>query len=368
MSELVTTAAVELANYYQFPVAIIPSRRQVDAEQFGGGYVENWTTSAFARFVRSIDMGGYALLSRDHSGPWQGSSSPDPLPGEMELVDAMTEVKKSLSDDIQNGFDLLHIDPSLALQRGFSEDDVEEMAIELVAHCVKESSSVGGSIAFEVGTDEQDIAPEPIALSRTRLRKLLTKLDHYGLPRPIFYVVQTGTKVMEMRNIGSFDQLDGAKGSMPPSAYVPSTLNMCLAEGVLLKEHNADYLSDKALIWHRKFGIHAANVAPQFGVVETCALLDAFNILGMNKEYEEFSQIVLDGERWKKWMLPNSKSPDADKVKIAGHYHFSDPAVREMRKKAALKGAGRGFDTESSIKGEIKNSISRYMIAFGYGT
>ena len=366
MSKLVTTAAVELANEYRFPVALIPSRRQVDAEEFGGGYVENWDTEAFAKYVRSIDRGGYALLSRDHSGPWQGLTSPEPSIADPTLPNAMLEVKRSLSDDIRNGFDLLHIDPSLALLRGFTEDDVDEMAVELIAHCVGEMTPDRGC-AFEVGTDEQDLAPDPIPLSRGRLRKLLAKLDHYRLPRPIFYVVQTGTKVMEARNIGSFDQPITLQGSLPPAVHLPSTLDMCMAEGVLLKEHNADYLSDRALKWHRKYGIHAANVAPEFGVTETTALLEVFTDLGMVREFETFTQTVLEGGRWAKWMLPNSTAGDLERVVIAGHYHFSDPAIREIREKAAELGVSQGMDTEERIRVRVRDSIKRYMVAFGYG-
>ena len=366
MSKLVTTAAVDLANEYRFPVALIPSRRQVDAEEFGGGYVENWSTEAFAKYVRSIDKGGYALLSRDHSGPWQGLKAPEPSVDDPTFPNAMLEVKSSLSDDIRNGFDLLHIDPSLALLRGFSEDDVDEMAVELIAHCVGEMKPDRGC-AFEVGTDEQDLAPDPIPLSRRRLRKLLTKLDHYRLPRPIFYVVQTGTKVMEARNIGSFDQPITLQGSLPPAVHLPSTLDMCMAEEVLLKEHNADYLSDRALKWHRKYGIHAANVAPEFGVAETSALLEVLTDLGMDREFETFAQTVLEGGRWAKWMLPNSTAGDLERVMIAGHYHFSDPAVREIREKAAELGVSQGMDTEERIKVRVRDSIKRYMVAFGYG-
>jgi hypothetical protein len=366
MSKLVTTVAVELANEYRFPVALIPSRRQVDAEEFGGGYVEGWSTGAFATFVRSIDRGGYALLSRDHSGPWQGLTSPEPTSSEPTLPNAMLEVKASLSDDIRNGFDLLHIDPSLALLRGFSEDDIDDMAVELIAHCVSELKSVE-QCTFEVGTDEQDMAPDPIPLSRKRLRRLLAKLDRYRLPRPLFYVVQTGTKVAERRNIGSFDQPVTLRGSLPPAVHLPSILDMCLAEGLLLKEHNADYLSNKALRWHRKYGIHAANVAPEFGVTETTAFLEVLTELGMKDESEFFIQTVLSGGRWKKWMLPNSPAEDLERVQIAGHYHFSDPAIREIREKASVVGASKGLDTEGRIATCVREAINRYMSAFGYG-
>ena len=366
MSKLVTMAAVDLANEYRFPLALIPSRRQVDAVEFGGGYVENWSTESFSKYVRSIDRGGYALLSRDHSGPWQGLPSPEPTDGDQTLPNAMHEVKSSLSDDIRNGFDLLHIDPSLALLRGFSEEDVDDMAVELIAHCVGEMTP-DRECAFEVGTDEQDLAPDPIPLSRMRLRRLLAKLDRYRLPRPIFYVVQTGTKVMETRNIGSFDQPLTLQGGLPPAVHLPSTLGMCLAEGVLLKEHNADYLSDRALKWHRRFGIHAANVAPEFGVTETSALLEILRDLGMDREFETFTQTVLDGGRWEKWMLPDSTSGDLERVRIAGHYHFSDPEIREIRERAAKLGASRGMDIEDRIRVRVRNSIRRYMVAFGYG-
>ena len=46
----------------------------------------------------------------------------------------------------------------------------------------------------------------------------------------------------------------------------------------MLKEHNADYLSDNALKWHKKFGIHGANVAPEFGVCETKAIQQEIGI------------------------------------------------------------------------------------------
>lgn len=366
MSKLVTTVAVELANEYRFPVALIPSRRQVDAEEFGGGYVEGWNTESFARYVRSVDRGGYALLSRDHSGPWQGLTTPEPTDSESTLPNAMLEVQRSLSDDIRNGFDLLHIDPSLALLRGFSEDDVDDMAVELIAHCVGEMPS-RERCAFEVGTDEQDLAPDPIPLSRMRLKRLLAKLDRYHLPRPMFYVVQTGTKVAEKRNIGSFDQPLTLRGCLPPAVHLPSILDMCLEEGLLLKEHNADYLSDKALKWHRKYGIHAANVAPEFGVTETSAFLEVLSELGMEDEFEFFAQTVLAGGRWSKWMVPNSTAGDLERVQIAGHYHFSDPAIREIREKASAVGATKGIDTEVRIGNHVREAIKRYMSAFGYG-
>lgn len=363
MSKTTTRAAVRLANRYRAPVALIPSRRQVDAREFGGGYVEGWSTETFAEYVRSIDAGGYALLSRDHSGPWQSYTENG---DEATLPNAMEEAKRSLSDDIANGFDLLHIDPSPALDRGFTGDDVDDMAVELIAHCVGQMPK-GRHCVFEVGTDEQDAAPESLLVTHMRMMRITEKLDRFGLPRPLFYVAQTGTKVVEARNIGSFDQPLTVKGSLPSTVHLPAILRLCESNGLLLKEHNADYLSDDALRWHRRYGIHAANVAPEFGVTETRELLACLSELGMESDVEAFSDLVLTGGRWVKWMAPQTSASDRERTEIAGHYHFSDPWVVELREEAARRAQSAGFDLEKRIEDRVEESIDRYLRFFGYG-
>jgi len=360
MSITVTNEAVRLANEYRTHIALIPSRRQVDAADLGGGYVEGWSTAQFANYVRSIDVGGFALLSRDHSGPWQGSSTQG-----LTFPDAMLESKASLEDDIASGFDLLHIDPSPALSRGFSEKEVTDMAVELISHCVSKMES-GRSCVFEVGTDEQDTAPDPLSITEKRIDRLFSELDRYNLPRPLFYVAQTGTKVLETRNFGSFDQPFTVEGSLPATVFVPELLDLLRRKGLMLKEHNADYLSDSSLKWHRKFGIHAANVAPEFGVVETKAIISLLHQHGLQAELETFNEIVLNGRNWAKWLAPESKASDQHKIEIAGHYHFADPRVVELRQVLNQKTSKSGVDSESHIASVVRESIDRYLRAFGY--
>lgn len=361
MSITVTNEAVRLANEYRTHIALIPSRRQVDAAHLGGGYVEGWSTAKFASYVRSIDEGGFALLSRDHSGPWQGSFTQS-----LTLPDAMLESKASLEDDIASGFDLLHVDPSPALSKGFSENEVTEMAVELISHCVSKMGS-GRSCVFEVGTDEQDTAPDPLSITEKRIDALFRELDRYNLPRPIFYVAQTGTKVLETRNLGSFDQPFTVEGNLPATVFVPELLDLLRRKGLMLKEHNADYLSDSSLKWHRKFGIHAANVAPEFGVTETRALVFLLDQHGLKAELETFREIVLNGGNWAKWLAPDSKASDQHRIEIAGHYHFADPRVVELRKALNQKTSKTGDDSESYIASKVRESIDRYLRAFGYG-
>ena len=39
--------------------------------------------------------------------------------------------------------------------------------------------------------------------------------------------------------------------------------------GIYIKQHNTDYLSNDTLKWLPRLGIHAVNVAPEFGFIES---------------------------------------------------------------------------------------------------
>ena len=64
-----------LAKKKDFPVMFIASRNQVDADEFGGGYVCSWNQDTFRRDIAKIAgrcrYDGLYYLCRDHGGPWQ---------------------------------------------------------------------------------------------------------------------------------------------------------------------------------------------------------------------------------------------------------------------------------------------------------
>ena len=93
---------------------------------------------------------------------------------------------------------------------------------------------------------------------------------------------------MEMRNVGSFDTPLRVKDELPAEIQIPKMIQACNDNGVFMKEHNADYLSDEALYWHPRLGIHAANIAPEFGVAESKALVNCLEENGLNNLADEF--------------------------------------------------------------------------------
>ena len=76
MSKLCVDATIEIANQVM-NLMLIASRRQIDSEDFGCGYVNNWSTRDFSEYVIKKDNKDKVILCRDHGGPWQHPSEVD---------------------------------------------------------------------------------------------------------------------------------------------------------------------------------------------------------------------------------------------------------------------------------------------------
>ena len=152
MSKNCVDAVIELADELDLPIMLIASRRQIEAAELGSGYVNNWTTESFARYVKEKDKKGNIILARDHGGPWQNYSE---VKENMDLKRAMASSKRSFEADIRSGFQMIHIDPSIDIQKEPTADEVLERLFELYAHCWAVAEKEKKGIFFEVGTDEQ---------------------------------------------------------------------------------------------------------------------------------------------------------------------------------------------------------------------
>lgn len=361
MSKNCVDAAVNLANLYSVPIMLIASRRQIDSERFGGGYVNNWTTSEFSNYVSSIDKGGYAILSRDHGGPWQNNIE---ITSNMSLSAAMESAKESYRFDIDAGFKILHIDPSIDIHGSPSINDILSRIYELYEFCWRYAKKIGSDIIFEIGTEEQSGGTNTQEQLDYTLHAIKKFCRNNKLPAPTFVVIQTGTKVMETRNIGSFDSPFRVIDEIPAEIQVPKMIEICNHHDILMKEHNADYLSDEALQWHPRLGIHAANVAPEFGVSETRAYLELLENHGLKKIADEFLEIAYNSKKWSKWMLPNGFATDRDKSIIAGHYIFADEEFLENKENASKELKIKGVIVDEYLKNSVSKSIYRYMKNF----
>ena len=357
MSKNCIDATIELANEYCTPLMLIASRRQIDSEQFGGGYVENWTTEQFADYVRYKDTQKNIILARDHGGPWQNELE---ISNKLNLNDAMQSAKESYRADIDAGFQMLHIDPSVDIHANPNIDQVLERVYELYEFCWTYSQQKKQDVIFEIGTEEQNGSnntQEELEYTLECMRKFCKSNK---LPYPSFIVIQAGTRVMEMRNVGSFDSPIRVANELPPEIQIPKMISICNHYRIFMKEHNADYLSTDSLKWQPRLGIHAANIAPEFGVAESKAFIDLMENSNQNILLEEFLRISYDSKKWEKWMINATSASDKDKAIISGHYIFSTAECLELKNQARF----HIKDLDTQLKNKVKESVFRYMKAF----
>jgi tagatose-1,6-bisphosphate aldolase non-catalytic subunit AgaZ/GatZ len=361
MSRNCVDAAIELANHFESPLILIASRRQIDSEVFGGGYVNNWTTRNFANYVSERNEKNNIILARDHGGPWQNSLE---VLKNLDLKNAMNSAKESYLEDIESGFQIIHLDPSIDIHSNPNIEEVLERLYDLYDFCWTHAQRLNKEIIFEIGTEEQSGSTNSQEELDYTLRSVINFCSKNNSPKPAFVVIQCGTRVMEMQNIGSFDSPIRVPNEIPAEIQLPKMIEICNQYDVLMKEHNTDYLSDDALQWHPRLGIHAANVAPEFGVAESKALLKILEENRLTKLAEIFLATAFNSRKWEKWMLTNSKASDRDKAIIAGHYVFSFPEIIELKSLASAELKKISIDLELFLKSQVKDSILRYMKNF----
>ncbi len=361
MSKNCVDSAIDISNQKNIPLFLIASRRQIDCSEFKGGYVNNWTTKKFADYVLENDKKGKIILSRDHGGPWQ---NPLEIEKNFGFRKAMESAKLSFKNDIDAGFQMIHIDPSIDIHSKITVEDTLERIYELYEFCWNYAQSKNKIINFEIGTEEQNGTTNSIEEIDYVLSEVKKFCKINNFPKPLFIVIQTGTKVKETRNIGSFDSPLRVKGEIPIEILLPKMVLLCKKHGILIKEHNADYLSEESLKWHPRLGISACNVAPEFGVVETKAFINILRKYNFKQIEESFLKKSYDSKLWSKWLTKNSEITDREKAIISGHYLFSSPEVSELISKAKILLKKKDINLDAFLKENIKKCIMKYLINF----
>ena len=351
MSTNCIDAAAELANEYDVPIMLIASRRQIDCEESGGGYVNNWTTEEFARYVMDKNSNKNIILCRDHGGPWQYSME---IQKNLDLKSAMKAAKISYQRDIEAGFNIIHIDPSIDIHSKITPEEITDRVLELYEFCWDVAQKLGCEIEFEIGTEDQS----EITSSSQEVEKMLSRVNKhckkYKMPRPLFVVVPSGTKVIETQNVGSFSNPFSLAEEV---IQIPIMSKMCLKNMSYMKVHNSDYLSDEALQLYPSLGIHAANIAPEYGVKETSTFINLLKQNECDELADEFLNISYASQKWEKWMKTNTISSKFEKSIIAGHYVFSNDEFKEIMEKASNILSRKNININLELKEAVKDSI-----------
>ena len=171
---------------------------------------------------------------------------------------------------------------------------------------------------------------------------------------------------MERRNIGSFESHIRVSRELPVEIQLIKNLEICKKYNIYMKEHNADYLNEDSIKLHPFLGIHAANVAPEFGVAETITFLKILENEKLNQFKEEFIDIAFKSNKWKKWVIKENELSKKEKAIICGHYIFSDPRVLDIKEEVKFLLNKKKIILDEYLKNSIKKSIKRYLKGFGH--
>ncbi len=378
MSSNVIESCFELAKLYRFPLMFIASRNQIDKKELGGGYVNGWDQFDFANRIKEVAENNNFYdyyICRDHGGPWQRDEERN---AHFEVNHAMDIAKKSFASDIEAGFDLIMVDPTkdpFTMGKVVDLDFVLEKTIDLIEFCEQERKKHNiERLAYEVGTEETNGGLTQVEVYNVFLEKLKKGLTKRGLPMPLFVVGQTGTLVKSTRQAGRFNYKN-----------TKTLTDMAKKHGVYLKEHNADYLDNASLVLHIPARVTAANVAPQFGYVETksylslCKVEDKLfenNIISTKSNlYTILLENAIKTNRWKKWVSEKDASKSYDEIinnkklareilEIAGHYTLGKDVVENEVKKLFANLSLCNIDGKRFVKDHIKASIMEYIDCF----
>ncbi len=190
MSVNCVDATLELANQHDVLLMLIASRRQIDSAEFTRRLCQQLDHHAFARYVIDRDKKGKVFLARDHGGPWQ---NPLEVEKNLSLRRAMESAKASFAADLEAGFQILHIDPSLDIHGQTHPDEVLDRIFELYEFCCGYARRLGREVMFEIGTESKTAAPTSCRSWSTPWTPCKHFCKKNKCPFPLFVVVQVGT-------------------------------------------------------------------------------------------------------------------------------------------------------------------------------
>ena len=322
MSPEIIEAIIKSSEILGKPLMLISTQNQID---WNGGYVNKWNTKNYVDFIKQLKKkykNSSIYLCRDHCGPFFKTESID-------------EVYKTIRDDIQNGFDLIHVDFSK-----FSKDkkEVLEETKKVVKWILKENPLT----SVEIGTEEN------VGMFKENIKEIEKEFNYLSeIVIPEFYVVQTGSLVREINQYGGFNK-----------EFVKLVHEFLSKHGVKLKEHNSDYLNLEQ-ISARKHFIDAMNIAPQLGVLQTMTVLNEALVYGV--DIRPYLQRSFASNKWAKWMQDNTGDNKMLCSIIAGHYNFTSDEYKRL-----VDQLENYTDINNTIINKIIGLVKYYSDAFSF--
>ena len=324
MSKEIIDIVSDFAKLYKKNIMFIATRNQIDKKEFGGGYVNNFSTEEYSKYIKN-KKNKYIHLCRDHSGPFLKDKEKN-----IKFEDSLEKTKESLESDIINDFKLIHIDTSMCKNK-------YRIADELISFCNSVASRNKKRIFFEFGTEEHGI--------KVAVNKFENDAAYFSqIENKMFLVGQTGSLIKEIYQVGEFE-----------NEIAKELIKLSKKYNVYLKEHNCDYLNEDQIKERKQIGINAINVAPELGYIQTWTTLFLANKFGIKKTLNNYKKLVLNQKKWKKWVYSKNINT-SNKILCAGHYHFSSNEYSQL-----LKDINKHMNFKKFFKKKLFKNLEKYL-------
>lgn len=374
----IVEAAFEKAAEKGYPPMFVATPRQIDADR---GYT-GWSQEELVDFCReTAERKGYDgpyLIARDHGGPYQSMRDRDDP--SVELDEAMDYAKELFREDIEAGFDIIHVDATEdpRVDGILDLEEVADRTADLIISTERYRNRQGlPRVYYEVGTEEivgGMTDPESFEKFIDLLKYKLPSNHDSAIDKLMFVVGQVGTTMrIDMEN--DFDP-DQAK----------KLVEIVSENDLFLKVHYTDWLEDAVLGKFPEIGIGAANVGPEFAAaliegLESLEEKEMDSLEGMGKSVgpSNFMGILkeesLEHSPWKKFVPPEvdedeteeyAEKNSRDIAVCVGRYAMNNRRVREAREKMFenLEKFSSVDDPERVLIESVKESIGRYIREF----
>jgi D-tagatose-1,6-bisphosphate aldolase subunit GatZ/KbaZ len=367
-SDAVLEAAVKIAARTATPMLFATTLNQVDRD---GGYT-GWTPQEYVKRMKELaeqyDCKSPLYPCLDHGGPWLKDAHAQ---ANLNLEEAMKEVKLSITACLEVGYDLLHLDPTV--DRTLAKDEpldirvVVERTVELMEHAEAERKRFGiPPVAYEVGTEEVAGGLANVENFERFVELLSRALEERNLRHawPSFIVGKVGTDL----HTALFDPEVAAKLREVVAPY-----------GSLVKGHYTDWVENPEE--YPASGMGGANVGPEFTAVEAEALQALCNYeaalarsepLTPSRFFEALTRAVVDSRRWRKWLQPDEPEEfdelSAERrrwlVTSGARYVWTEPPVVQARCRLYENLRPVMEDPHRWVVERVAASIEHYVSAF----
>lgn len=363
-SETVLKAAIKAAKRANAPILFAATLNQVDIDR---GYT-GWTPEDLIGKIKEesykIDYSGPTIVGIDHGGPWAKDRQ---TIEKWDLDRSMDWMKKSFEAAVEAGYDMIHIDPTIDIFNRIEIDTVVDRTIELLSHSEDfRKSKRLKPISYEVGTEEVHGGLVDMKVFEKFLNLLKKGLEAKKLDKawPIFIVAKVGTDL----HTTTFDP-KVARG----------VVERVKVYGSCIKGHYTDFVDNPGD--YTKSGIGAANVGPEFTMMEYDALnelciieekLYKENRIGLKSNLMDFlGKAVIDSGRWRKWLKEGEKDINSISrerkdwiIKTSARYVWANPQVKCSQNVLFKNLELNGIEGEGIVLSNIEKAIDKYFREF----